>query len=99
MASGRSTTFDNVGEDFMRQTGIRLLYATVLILLLAALAPFASAQITQTGIRGLVKDSSGGVVPNVTVTLTDTATQSVKTTESGIDGAFVFVNIMSGTYN
>ncbi|HUI55521.1 MAG TPA: carboxypeptidase-like regulatory domain-containing protein [Bryobacteraceae bacterium] len=82
----------------MLQTAIRRLCTASFIFLLAALVPFAAAQVTTTGVHGLVKDASGAVVPNVTLTLTDTATQAVKTTTSGTDGGFVFVNLLAGTY-
>jgi hypothetical protein len=69
-----------------------------IVCLLAALVPFAAAQVTTTGIHGMVKDSSGAVVPNVTLTLTDTATKAEKATHSEADGGFVFANILAGTY-
>jgi hypothetical protein len=68
------------------------------ILLLVAGIPFASAQVTTTGIHGIVKDSSGAVVPNVTITIVDTATQTAATAHSEADGGFVFVNLLSGMY-
>jgi hypothetical protein len=38
------------------------------------------------------------VLPNVTLTLTDTSTKAVKETHSEADGGFVFANILAGTY-
>src|ERR1035437_3054485 len=85
-------------EVFMLQSAFRRLITVAFVMLLAALVPFATAQVTTTGIHGIVKDSSGAVVPNVTLTLTDTATKTTDSTHSGVDGSFVFVNLLSGTY-
>src|SRR5262245_21490838 len=54
-----------------------------------------SAQVT-TAIHGVVKDSSGAVVPNVPVKLVDTSTKIARNTTSGADGSFVFTNIPAG---
>ena len=83
----------------MSKSVFRWLQTLASLLVVAALVPFAAAQVTTTGIHGIVKDASGAMVPNVTLTLRDTTTQAVKTTASGPDGAFVFVNILSGTYD
>ena len=48
-------------------------------LILSTLAPESSAQISGS-VVGTVQDSTGAVVPNVAVTLTNTATNIVQTT-------------------
>ncbi len=53
---------------------------------------------TTNGIHGIVKDSSGAVVPKAAVKLLDTATNIGRETVSGGDGSFVFVNIPAGTF-
>jgi hypothetical protein len=64
-----------------------------------SLVPAATAQITTTGIHGIVRDPSGALVPNVDLTLKDTATGIEKTTSSTADGAFAFVNMLAGKYD
>ena len=62
------------------------------------LAQLALAQQTTTGIRGVVRDPSGAVIPNVSLTLKDNATSIQKTALSADDGAFLFANLQSGAY-
>jgi Carboxypeptidase regulatory-like domain len=69
------------------------------VLAMAVLVPVTIAQITTTAVRGIVRDTSDAVVPNAALKLTDTATGIEKTTVSGADGAFIFANMPSGTYN
>ena len=46
----------------------------------------------------MVKDSSGGVLPGVTVTVTETRTGFVRTDASDAQGTYVFVNLPLGDY-
>src|SRR5579872_1237780 len=80
----------------MRQV-VRLLW-TIVVLFSAALAPVAVAQITTTAVRGIVRDPSNAVIPNVNLRLRDTATGIEQTTSSGPDGGFIFANMPSGKY-
>src|SRR5262245_39347238 len=64
---------------------------------LACISP-AVAQITTTGIRGLVRDPNGAVVPSATVKVKDTATGVEQTTVSSSNGGFLFPNLQFGTY-
>ena len=58
------------------------------------------AQIAGTGaIQGTVADSSGAVIPNATVTLTNRATQVQRVAHADKSGAFLFPNIEVGTYD
>jgi hypothetical protein len=69
------------------------------IALLAAVgfAPAARAQVTSTGnIYGTVKDESGAVLPGATATLTGAF--GTRTTTSGTNGDFRFVNVDHGTH-
>ena len=65
---------------------------------IGALAVAGFAQVTTTGIHGIVRDPSGAVVPNAAVKLTDTGTGNEKSTTSGADGGFVFVDLEAATY-
>ena len=68
---------------------------------IAALAvTVASAALAQenAAITGTVTDSSGAVVPNVTITLTNQATGQVKTAASTTSGSYFFANLGVGQY-
>ena len=69
----------------------------------AAILLFATtshAQIAGTAnIQGTVSDSTGAVVPNATVTLTDEATQVKQTTVTSSAGVYLFPGIPIGTYD
>ena len=56
------------------------------VVLLAARAPPAQAQFERSQISGVVKDSTGAVLPGVTVTATDLQTQPARTTVSDGSG-------------
>src|SRR6185295_10155230 len=49
-------------------------------------------------VSGVVKDSSGGVLPGVEGTMTKTDTGTSRTVFTGADGAFVFTNLPVGPY-
>jgi hypothetical protein len=78
-----------------RPTLSRLL-AGGLVLLLGA-AP-ARAQVTTADLVGTIRDSSGGVVPGVTVTLTNQATGVSRSAVSGDEGNYIFTSLQPGTY-
>jgi hypothetical protein len=50
-------------------------------------------------IKGTVADPSGAVVPNATITITNTATSEAKTTTSNGAGLYDFSNLQHGSYN
>jgi hypothetical protein len=54
---------------------------------------------TTTSVRGLVRDPSGAAIPNAALKLVDRATGIEKTTESNVEGSYIFANIPSGTYS
>ncbi len=58
------------------------------------------SQIAGTGnIQGIVADSTGAVIPNASVNLTDQATHVKRSTKSNSAGAYVFPGIPISTYN
>lgn len=76
----------------------KLTFATSLVaLLLFAISAFA--QETTAGLQGLIKDPSGAVVPNATVTLTGTTLVGDKSTKSDSGGYYRFANLPPGTYS
>jgi len=72
----------------------------LLLLVLVGLLPsLACAQIAITGkITGVVTDASGAAVPNATVTVKSTSLMSVRTTNSGADGSYLFDLLPPGAY-
>lgn len=73
--------------------------AAMLMLCLCLGAGFAYGQAINTGtVVGAVTDQSGAVIPSATVTLTDPATNSVRTTTTNTAGEYVLQNVPPGTY-
>ncbi len=59
---------------------------------------FLQAQQTLGGITGEVTDASGGVIQNVTISLTHEQTSVTRTTKTNDQGEYTFVNLPIGTY-
>jgi hypothetical protein len=57
-----------------------------------------NAQQTLGGITGEVTDASGGVIPNVTVTVTEEQTSLTRATKTNGSGSYSFVNLPIGVY-
>jgi hypothetical protein len=68
-----------------------------LALILLAAAP-AWAQLATAELNGRVTDSSGAVLPGVTVTATQTATGLVRTVVTDGDGNYIISNLPTGPY-
>jgi hypothetical protein len=74
--------------------------ATLVCVLVVSFTPVAWGQAMVSGsIVGQVSDPSGAVVPDATVTLTDTATKATSTTTTNKDGNFAFPGLKPGTYD
>ena len=71
--------------------------ALVAVLLLGLCGP-AAAQGTLGRLAGTVLDTSGGVLPGATVTLTSIATNQVQTTVTNETGGFLFPQLQVGNY-
>src|SRR5215471_17177004 len=69
----------------------------VLVLLLTGANAWAQAGATAQ-ISGTVKDGSGGVLPGVDVTVTQTDTGLKRNAVTGSDGAYLFPNLPVGPY-
>lgn len=74
----------------------RLLTAICAVLLVGGL--YARAQQTLGGITGEVTDASGGVIPNVAVTVLDEQTSLTRTANTNASGIYLFVNLPIGSY-
>ena len=75
----------------------RLILFAVAVLL--AVAPASLAQTSGSAtLRGTVKDATGAVVPNSTVTMTSNRTNSERKITTGDDGGFTFPSLDPGSY-
>ena len=69
------------------------------LLLLLAFAISCFSQVDQGQLAGTVKDNSDSVVPRATVTVVNTASGRSATAATGENGAFIFTNLLIGTYD
>jgi hypothetical protein len=81
----------------VRRACVTLVTAMALVAILLAAIP-ASAQEAGT-ILGVVKDPSGAVIPNATVTITNVDTTVSRTATTGADGAFRVPALQPGHYS
>ena len=70
---------------------IALLLAVGALLLLTPAA--ARAQVTTADLVGTIKDSTGGVLPGVTVVLTNEATGVSRSATTGAGGTYIFTSL------
>ena len=75
----------------------RTVIGAVLVWVLTAGTGWAQA-VAGSQVSGVVKDSSGGVLPGVEVTITKTDTGTARTVFTGDDGSYVFPNLPVGPY-
>ena len=78
------------------RSGVRVV--TLLTIVFLALSLMISAQTATSSLRGTLTDPKGAVMPGVTVTLTNSATGYSRTTKSGSDGAYQFLEVPPATY-
>src|ERR1700761_4490250 len=74
-----------------------LLFSLLLTALLVA-PQFARAQELTATLAGIVTDTSGAVIPNATVNVTENATKAVHTAQSDASGNYVVTTLPAGTY-
>jgi hypothetical protein len=79
-----------------RDQCLRSIWALALLVLGAT---SAYAQFDRGTISGTIKDAQGGVVPGVTVTITNTATQQTRTAVTDGSGFYTFPNLTAGRYD
>jgi hypothetical protein len=82
----------------LRKRVVLLVVAWCCLLVLAPSALYSQASGTGT-VAGLVTDPSGGAIVGATVTLTDKATNTPRTTNSNEAGRYIFPNITPGIYD
>src|ERR1043165_2951746 len=71
---------------------------SVVLVSLFAVAGVAAAQQGTSEMRGKVADAQGGVLPGVSVTVTNQNTGMFRNTVSGEDGSFIASGLVPGTY-
>jgi hypothetical protein len=77
----------------------RILWALLLSIgMVVSASPSLYAQSTYGSIAGTVTDTSGAIVTDAKVTLTNQGTAEKRTESSGADGLFTFVNLFAGQY-
>ena len=79
----------------MRAKSCRILICAALACLLASVC---WPQASNSTVRGVVRDQSGAVVPNASMTLTNTATNVARTSTTNEAGIYVFPGVIPGPY-
>jgi len=70
----------------------------IAVLILLPVNLFAQARLTAADLQGTVRDSSGAVVPGVTVTATNVATNQARMATTDKDGRYYISALQPGTY-
>src|SRR5262245_718647 len=73
--------------------------AILVILLLVPVVAFAQARLTGSDLGGTVRDDGGGVLPGVTVTATNTATNQSRASTTDAAGKYYTPALSAGLYN
>src|SRR5437867_9769982 len=71
----------------------------LVMLAFTSAVPRSFAQAISGNLVGTVADPSGGVVPNATVSVTNTGTGITSSTKTGVDGLYRFNNLPVGNYD
>jgi hypothetical protein len=77
----------------------KIAFALVLAVLVTLSSAFAHAQTTSGALVGVVRDPSGAVVPDTTITATNEATGVLYTGKSNQSGEYRISNLPEGTYD
>ena len=79
-------------------TGYAVCLATVLVLAFLSSVP-SPAQVSGATLSGTITDSSGGVVPDSRVVITNVATGVTTNVTTNSDGFYTAANLLPGEYN
>ena len=77
---------------------INLVSLLLSALVLSGATSIAVAQVVNSRVSGLVKDTAGASVPGAKIVLTDTATKDTKEATTSEDGNFTISDVRPGTY-
>lgn len=83
----------------VRRFGSFAAWASAVLGVLLLSSGTALAQATTATLRGSVQDSTGGVLPGATVTLTNVGTKATQEAVSDSRGQYLFAGLFSGTYD
>src|SRR5690242_9715624 len=78
---------------------LRLSACAAVCALLSCLAVPSFAQLSTASVTGVVRDSSGSVLANAKLTLTNLATSVKRESQSNSAGNYLFLNLQPGTYS
>ena len=95
------TTRSRIGHPGQKERHHMFRRAVVLLTAMAFIVTVPPRSFAQSGaaqLSGTAADESGGVLPGVTVTVTQTATALTRTVVTGPNGEFVFTNLPIGPY-
>src|SRR5713101_9202569 len=84
--------------SFSLKTKFVAMFAALLCLFALCPASLRAQSASATSIAGIVTDSSGAVVVDATVKLTDKSTNTPHTTVTNDVGRYFFANVLSGDY-
>lgn len=107
MSTSRNSGCQCLGQSPFRTPGalppsfkaaIRSLCWFISLLLLAVPIGMRAQELSAT-LSGTITDSSGAVVPNVGITVTQISTGAVRTTQSNSSGFFTVTNLQAGVYS
>ena len=87
-------------KSFVKMIGTRssLLTIFLAVFVAAPVAPYVNAQTLYGTLVGTVKDSSGAMVPDATVTVVQTETKNTRTATSNSEGVYTLSTVPTGTY-
>jgi len=85
-------------KTFVRVFPFPLLTLLAIVAAAVLFSSSAAAQQTLGGITGEVTDASGGVIPNVTVSLVEEQTALSRTAKTTSEGTYSFVDLPIGVY-
>jgi hypothetical protein len=77
----------------------RIVLAVAMLVALGGSVDTLRAQGLTGQISGTVTDSGGGVLPGATVTVKNAGTNQTRETVTGVDGAFLFPDLLAGKYD
>src|SRR5260370_12346327 len=75
-----------------------LILLTLVTCFVVLYVPSASAQFESASVLGYVRDSSGAILSNATVTLTNQETSLAQTAKTNSEGSYTFVSVAPGQY-
>ena len=95
----RATANPTGGILNLPQRTLKIFLFLITLLCLVTVATDVSAQVTTGSILGTIHDQTGAVVPNASVTVTDTGKGTTNVVQTNGDGEYNVPFLIPGTYN